>query len=65
MMKIMNRNPVSELSATIVSGVFWCLPGKAETVGTKEDCNKNGVEHKNKNGYALNGQNGETKKRSY
>ena len=64
-MKNMNRNPVCCILATIVSGVFWCLPGKAETAFTKEDCNKNGVEHKNKNGYALNGKNGETKKRSY
>ena len=42
-------------SATIVSGVFWCLFGKSDTVATKEDCNWNNVEHKNKNGSAMNG----------
>ena len=51
--------------ATIVSGVFWCLFGKAETVATKEDCNLNNVDHKNKNGSILNGRNGETKNKSF
>ena len=53
------------ISATIVSGVFWCLFGKAETVATKEDCNLNNVDHKNKNGSVLNGRNGETKNKSF
>ena len=53
------------ISATIVSGVFWCLFGKAETVATKEDCNLNNVDHKNKNGSVLNDRNGETKNKSF
>ena len=53
------------ISATIVSGVFWCLFGKSEIVATKEDCNLNNVDHKNKNGSALNDRNGETKNKSF
>jgi len=56
---------VHQFIATIVSGVFWCLFGKSETVATKEDCNLNNVDHKNKNGSALNGRNGETKNKSF
>jgi len=38
-----------QLVATIVSGVFWCLFGKCDTISAKEDCNLNNIDDRNGN----------------
>jgi len=40
---------VHQFIATIVSGVFWCIFGKGDTVAVKEDYNLNNVAQKNGN----------------